>query len=242
MRDFSGYTSVDLMPNKTIVLVQMNVVYGAGTDNVLTPTKAGDAEMLKFEGVVLEGRHTKRKMFGNWLVEGSTEGQKQMAERYLGILKGILASARYVDPNDQSPEARAKLTAEWRDFDGLRFLAEIGIEKGKDGFEDKNIILRAITRDMPQWGNRPPIEQIPSTGNGGSTGARSRCRRLRQRPRSPRSPNPSGLSDALQPARRDLGRSRQMDEAGVRRLHRRNQGPDRDRRAYPVRHSDRAPD
>ena len=169
MRDFSGYTSVDLMPNKTIVLVQMNVVYGAGTDNVLTPTKAGDAEMLKFEGVVLEGRHT-RKMFGNWLVEGSTEGQKQMAERYLGILKGILASARYVDPNDQSPEARAKLTAEWRDFDGLRFLAEIGIEKGKDGFEDKNIILRAITRDMPQWGNRPPIEQIPSTGNCGSTG------------------------------------------------------------------------
>jgi hypothetical protein len=169
MRDFSGYTSVDLMPNKTIVLVQMNVVYGAGTDNVLTPTKAGDAEMLKFEGVVLEGRHTKR-MFGNWLVEGSTEGQKQMAERYLGILKGILASARYVDPNDQSPEARAKLTAEWRDFDGLRFLAEIGIEKGKDGFEDKNIILRAITRDMPQWGNRSPIEQIPSTGNVGSTG------------------------------------------------------------------------
>lgn len=169
MRDFSGYTSVDLMPNKTIVLVQINVVYGAGTDNVLTPTKAGDAEMLKFEGVVLEGRPT-RKMVGNWLVEGSTEGQKQMAEHYLGILKGILASARYVDPNDQAPEARAKLTAEWRDFDGLRFLAEIGIEKGKDGFEDKNIILRAITRDMPQWGNRPPIEQIPSTGNGGSTG------------------------------------------------------------------------
>jgi hypothetical protein len=170
MRDFSGYTSVDLMPNKTIVLVQMNVVYGEGTDNMLTPTKAGDAEMLKFEGVVLEGRHTKRKMFGNWLVEGSTEGQSQMADHYLGILKGILASARYVDPNDQSLEARPKLTAEWRDFDGLRFLAEIGIEKGKDGFEDKNIILRAITRDMPQWGNRPPIEQIPSIGNGGSTG------------------------------------------------------------------------
>ena len=69
-----------------------------------------------------------------------------MVERNMGVLKGILASARYVDPNDQSPEARAKLTAEWRDFDGLRFLAEIGIEKGKDGFEDKNVIARARSR------------------------------------------------------------------------------------------------
>jgi hypothetical protein len=169
MIDFSGYTTVDLMPHKTIVLVQMNLVCGDATDNVLTYTKDRSGEMLKFEAMVLDGENAKRKIFGNWLVVGSTEGQRQMAEHYMGVLKGMLASARYIDPSDQSPEARAKLIAEWRDFDGLRPLVEIGIEKGRNGFEDKNVILRAITRDMPQWGNLPPIEQIPSTSNGRQT-------------------------------------------------------------------------
>jgi hypothetical protein len=165
--DFSGYVNGDLIPAKTIALVQTSINFGDATDGVLTRTKAGDAEMFKAEFTVAEGPFAKRKVFGNLIVIGSTDGQKQMAERNLGLLKGILASARYVDPNDQSPEARAKLTAEWRDFDGLRFLAEIGVERGKDGFEDKNVIARAISKDMPQWGGRPPIEQIAS---GGSTG------------------------------------------------------------------------
>jgi hypothetical protein len=170
MIDFSSFKSGELMPHKTVVPVQIGLAFGDATDNVLTYTKDRTGEMLKFEATVLEGEHAKRKVFANWLVVGSTEGQKQMAEHYMGVCKGIPASARYIDPSDQSPEARAKLTAEWRDFDGLRFLAEIGIEKGKDGFEDKNVIARAITKDMPQWNGRPPIEQIAQTGgNSGST-------------------------------------------------------------------------
>ena len=64
--------------------------------------------MLKTEFTVLEGEYAKRKVFGNCIVSGTTEGQKEMAEHYLGMLKGILASARYVDPNDRSPETLAK--------------------------------------------------------------------------------------------------------------------------------------
>ena len=168
--DFSGYVNSDLIPKGTIALVQMNVISGDGTDGVLTRTKNGDGELLKNEFTVLEGEYAKRKVFDNWIVVGTKDGQKLMADRYRGLCKSILASAKYVYPNDPSPEARAKLTAEWRDFDGLRFLAEIGIEKGKDGFEDKNVITRAITRDMPQWRNRPPIEQIATGGKGASTG------------------------------------------------------------------------
>ena len=168
MIDFSGYSSTDLIPHKTIALVQINLAFGDASDNVLTYTKDRSGEMLKFEALVLEGEYAKRKIFGNWLVLGSTEGQKQMAERYLGVLKGILASARYLDPSDLSPDTLAKYKAEWRDFHNLRALVEIGIEKGKDGYEDKNVVVRAITRDMPAWDNRPPIEQ--PNGGGGSTG------------------------------------------------------------------------
>jgi hypothetical protein len=167
--DFSGYVNSDLIPNGTIALVQMKVTGGDGADGLLTRTKNGDGELLKNEFTVLEGEYAKRKVFDNWIVVGTKDGQKLMAKRYLRLCKSTLASAKYVDPNDQSPGARAKLTAEWRDFDGLRFLAEIGIEKGKNGFEDKNVIKRAITRDMPQWGNRPPIEQIATGGKDGST-------------------------------------------------------------------------
>jgi hypothetical protein len=167
--EFFSYTNNDLIPKGTIALVQMNVTFGDATDG-LTFTQDRSAEMLKAEFRVLEGKHAKRKLFGNWIVVGTKDGQKLMADRYRGLCKSILASAKYVYPNDPSPEARAKLTAEWRDFDGLRFLAEIGIEKGRDGFEDKNVITRAITRDMSQWGHRPPIEQTATGGKGGSTG------------------------------------------------------------------------
>jgi hypothetical protein len=167
--DFSGYNG-DLIRSGTVTTVQIRVTYGDGTDGVLTPTKDRSAEALKAELMVLEGEYAKRKLFAFWIVMGTTDGQKSMTEHYNKMLKRVIASAKFLDPNDRSPETLAKYVVDWRDFDGLRFLAEIGIEPGKDGFEDKNIIARAITRDMPQWGGRPPIEQIPPTGNGGSTG------------------------------------------------------------------------
>ena len=49
----------------------MRVVYGDGTDGVLTRTKAGDAEALKAELTVLEGEFAKRKIFAFWLVMGT---------------------------------------------------------------------------------------------------------------------------------------------------------------------------
>jgi hypothetical protein len=151
----------------------MRIIFGDGTDGVLSPTRAGDAEALKGELTVLEGEYAKRNLSAFWLVIGSTDGQKSMAKRNLVLLKRIIASAKYLDLNDKSPDTLAKYKMEFRDFDGLRFLAEIGIEAGKNGFEDKNIITRAITRDSPQWGGRPPFEQNPpDPTSGGPTGGK----------------------------------------------------------------------
>jgi hypothetical protein len=172
MPDFSNYSG-DLIRAGTIAAVVMRVIFGDGVDGVLTPTKNGDAQLLKAEFTILEGEFAKRKLFASWLVMGSTDGQKSMAERYLAMLKRIIASAKYLDPNDKSPETIAKYKMEYRDFDGLRFLAEIGVEAGKDGFEAKNVITRVITRDSPQWGGRPPFDQNPPDSiSGGPTGGR----------------------------------------------------------------------
>jgi hypothetical protein len=137
-----------------------------GIDGVLKQTKDGTGHVLDTEYTVLEGQYAKRKFFGYPLVQGETDGQKLMVEKTMGLLRSIIDSAKFLDPSDQSSEANAKRQMELRDFDGIRFLGEIGIEKSKDlAYSDKNIRLRAITKDRPLWGGRPPIEQIAIASN-----------------------------------------------------------------------------
>jgi hypothetical protein len=157
MIDYSDYT--DMIPPKTIAIVQMRVRPGDGTDGVLKRTKAGDGEYLDTEFVVLEGPYAKRKIFASILLLGTTEGQKQMCERNGALLKQIIDSAKYLDPNDKLAEARKARTVNYRDFN-FRFLAEIGAEQGRNGYSDKNVITRAITKDKPEWSGRPPIDQV----------------------------------------------------------------------------------
>jgi hypothetical protein len=159
--DFSDYS--DAIPPKTVAIVQMKLRYGDGTDNVLKPTRDGSGEGLDAELTLLDTEYAKRKFFSFILVVGETEGQKVMVERNLARLKQVIDSAKYLDPNDKSAEARAKRSLSWREFDGMRFLAEIGIEEGKNGYPDKNIIAKVITRDHPLWAGRPPIDQVAVT-------------------------------------------------------------------------------
>jgi hypothetical protein len=157
-KDFSDYS--ESIPNKLIAILQMKLRYGDGTDNVLKKTKDGAGEGLDAEFTLLDGPYARRKFFAFMLVEGETEGQKSMGERNMARLKQIIDSGLYLDPYDKSSEARARRSFNWRDFDGFRFLAEIGIEESKGGFPEKNIINKVITKDSPLWGGRPPIDQV----------------------------------------------------------------------------------
>jgi hypothetical protein len=166
--DFNKFKgdNFDLIPANTVAVVQTRIRFcDAGIDGILKPTKAGDAHGLDLEFTVVDGPHAKRKFFGFWLVQGETDGQKMMVERTMGMLRAMVDSAKYLDPSDTSPKAAAERQMELRDFDGLRFLGEIGIEKSRDAqYPDKNVLLRVITKDRPMWGQRPPIEQSPSVG------------------------------------------------------------------------------
>jgi hypothetical protein len=160
------------IPAGTVAVVQMKLRPPgdmAGTDGVTKRTKNGDAEGLDTEITVLEGPHAKRKFFAFMMVVGTTDGQKSMVESTLVRLKAIVDSAKHLDPSDKSEETRAKRRVEWRDFDGLRFLAEIGVESPRAGFDERNSIAKVITRDMPAWGGRPPIEQVAPDPNGAAT-------------------------------------------------------------------------
>lgn len=64
---------------------------------------------------------------------------------------------------------------ELRALDGIRFQAEIGVEAESVNkqtgrtYPAKNVIKKAITRDMRSW--RGPIEQIPTEVGGSNPGS-----------------------------------------------------------------------
>jgi hypothetical protein len=130
--------------------------------------------MLSCEFVVADGPHKGRKFWERWILEGTTAGHAKSANINRGTLKAILDSALGLKPDDVSPQARAARTVSHKQFEGVTFIAKIGIEQGKaknDGsgnWPDKNILAGVITPDRKDWHS---VEQPPPF-NGGHP---SRC-------------------------------------------------------------------
>jgi hypothetical protein len=75
-------------------------------------------------------------------------------------LKRILESAHNIDPHDNNPEAQAKRhIANLLDFDLLSFVGKVVIEKGANGYRDKNVLQYPITNNMVEWPKVAPQRQ-----------------------------------------------------------------------------------
>jgi hypothetical protein len=166
----------ELIPHGTTATVVMHIrPGGAGEDGLLKRSKTGDCEMLDIEYVVVDGPHARRKFWENQIVVGTTQGQKEMAEAHIGTRKAILQSARNIKEGDVSPQAREAYRADLKDFDGLMFIAKIGIEKGKpknagsnENWPDKNVLAAVITPDKADWHQ---VTQAPPFNSGGNSSA-----------------------------------------------------------------------
>jgi hypothetical protein len=156
----------ELIPADTVATVQLTIrPGGAGEGGLLKRSQDGGCEMLDCELVVVDGPHMKRKLWERMIISGTTDGHAKAAEISRGKLRAILESARGIKPNDTSKEARKARTAELGDFDGLRFIVKIGIEKGRarndgtgESYPDRNIIASVITPDRKDWHT---VEQAP---------------------------------------------------------------------------------
>ena len=166
----------ELIPHGTVAVVQLTIRAGsAGEGGLLKRSAKGDCEMLDCEFVVVDGPYTKRKFWERMILAGATDGHAKAAEVSRGRLRNILESARGIKPDDTSPQARIARTAELRDFDGMRFVGKIGVERGKpkgDGsgdYPDKNILVAVITPDKRDWhqvDQPPPDPPFNGGGNG----------------------------------------------------------------------------
>ena len=155
---------IDLIPHNTIATLQMTVrPGGAGEDGMLKRSQDGGCEMLEAEFTVVDGEFSRRKLWEHLVLVGTTDGHAKAAEISRSKLRAILESARGVKPDDPSEQARAARKANFADFNGMRFIAKVGIEKSRDrgdgtNYPDRNTLLQIITPDHKGW---HAVEQVP---------------------------------------------------------------------------------
>lgn len=176
--DYSDSAPLDmeLIPAGEVAVVRMHIRDGgSGEDGILKRSKDGASEYLDAEFTLLDGAHARMKFWQILLTSGETDGQKQMVDRSKAIRKAILDSAYGIDPNDKSPEARGKRSKTLKDFEGIKFQARVGIEKGRpkspgstEMYRDKNLLDAVVTPDKS--GYRGPFDQdAPSSSSGPSS-------------------------------------------------------------------------
>ena len=179
--------NLDLIPHGTICAVIMQIVPGPA--GLLWRSTAGDCEMLKVKFTVTDGPYARKQFWENMIIVGTTPGQKQMAETWEGTRKAILESARNIKPKDMSEAAmQARHVESYGDFDGLCFVAKIGVKKGEpkqDGsgnYPDKNVLLEAITPDHKQWHSVEQPPQSPKSSGAAAAPPASGGGQIVQRP------------------------------------------------------------
>jgi hypothetical protein len=168
----------DLIPHGTVATAVLHIrAGGVGEDKMLTRSKKdGSCEYLDCEITLTDTIYKGRKFWEILILEGTTEGHFKSIGINRSTLKAILDSALGLKPDDVSPQARAARTVSLKQFEGITFIAKIGIEKGgakkdKNGNEtgeswaDKNILAGVITPDKKDW---HPVEQPPPFNGGGS--------------------------------------------------------------------------
>lgn len=148
----------NVIPDRTFAVVQLNIRPGdAGEGGLFKRSKNGQAEGLDCELIVVGGPHDKRKFFEWMTISGTTDNHAQAADITHRKLRAIIESARGIKPTDVSEAAKKARVAEYADFDGIRFLAQIGVEPAKGEYPAKNSLAQVVTPDRKEW---QPIEQV----------------------------------------------------------------------------------
>jgi hypothetical protein len=156
--DANEQRNFDVMPAGTIVIVDMAIADG-DDGAYLRRSKDGTSQGLKCELTIVEpAPYAKRKVW-EWLtVSGTTEGHAQAKEISRAKIRAMLESVRGVTPDDQSDKAKqARCIEDYGDLDGIRFVAKLGIEPARNGYQAKNTIAEVITPDRTEWRAVPQV-------------------------------------------------------------------------------------
>jgi len=143
----------DLIPVGTLARVKMEIRYPSEGDRgdvpELTRSTSSSAQYLDCEFTILSDPMNGRKFWQNIMFLGTSEKALNISR---ATLRAILESARGINPDDMSDLAmKARRVKGLDDFHEIEFAARIGIERGKDGYDDKNKLQAALTPDKAEY-------------------------------------------------------------------------------------------
>jgi len=150
-------TPLELMPDGTIARGIVKLTggdmelpeFGAGT--FFKSSQSTSAKWLPIEVTIVGGDFDKRKVWHNIFVDGdklSERGVPVAKEIGLRTLKSMIDSAFNLSSKDDSPQAQAARNLNGvNDLNGVSICFSIGVEKGTNGYADKNKIKYVLTAD-----------------------------------------------------------------------------------------------
>jgi hypothetical protein len=159
LNDANQQRSFDVIPAGTIVTLELKIRSGGAGDGSLAKAADGASEGLDCEFIVADGPYAKRKLWQRFTLHGTTSGHAEAGQISRGTLRAMLESARGIRPDDNSEAAqKARTVSKWGDFDGLRFIARLGVKPPQNGYAAKNTITEVITPERQAW-KRPEQSQ-----------------------------------------------------------------------------------
>ena len=135
-------------------------------DAIFRQSATSSAKWIECEFTIIGGQFDKRKVWHNLFFDGdkkNASGVSMSKEIGLRTLRGLVDSAKGLSPTDMSPEANALRQIPSLDaINGMEFCIKIAVEKGTNGYEDKNKMLAPITVNQDGYiggGNAPaPVQ------------------------------------------------------------------------------------
>jgi hypothetical protein len=149
-----------LIPANTIAKASLTIKPGGDfSDPLLTRSKDGNSTYLNCEFVIMEGQYVRRKIFDKIGISGSDVWVNMGKAR----IRGILESAKNVNPKDMSEAAMAaRKINSFDELNGLEMIIKIGIESDRSGlYPDKNRVLSIITPDHAMYKEYMSGSDIP---------------------------------------------------------------------------------
>ena len=157
-----GSGDFELIPDGTVVSAIIKLEggdieipeYGAG--KYFKQSQTTSAKWLPIELTIMGGSFDKRKVWQNIFVDGDAKDDNGMSKaRKIGLntIKQMVDSGFGISPKDEGDDARAKRASIQgiHMINGMTISCTLGIEKGRDGYADRNKIKTVLTLDSPNY-------------------------------------------------------------------------------------------
>ena len=164
--DAESNSGFDLIPLGTVCPLIMTIRPGSvGDGGWETTSDKSDYSWLNVELTVTSGQYKGRKIWQN-MMSGHPDAENKAVNITRSTLRGILESARGIKPDDMSEAAKTKrIVKGYGDFSGLEFTGKIGIEKGSDGYADKNKLLTPVPATAADNAVFPAVAKASQAAN-----------------------------------------------------------------------------